>query len=163
METLGKYLKKAKTWTVVLIVLQAFSVVTGAIGLPNALNPDTSIYKNMPGNMEQTMTEYLNSPMTKAYTVVGLLIAIALLVMFFLNNRKLNRQIRPSKLAYYLYIIWRVIEIIYSMVVTPKMEIEGVNLNNVVTITSFIVSLLFCLPAIMAIVNLFKAEPEEVA
>lgn len=163
METIGKYLKKAKTWTVVLIVLQAINVVSGLYGLPKTLNPDTSMYKNMPGNMEQTMSDYFNSPMTKAYTILSLLIAIVLLVMFFLNNRKLSRQIVPTKIAYYVFIAWNVIEVIYSQLTTPKLEIEGMNFGNVVAITSLIFSLLLCLPAIMAIVNLFKAEPEDVA
>lgn len=43
----------------------------------------------------------------------------------------------------------------------PKMEIEGINLSLATTIIALIVQLIFLIPAILVIVHLFKAEPEE--
>lgn len=155
-----KHLKKAKTWNMVLIVLGLISAVINVIGIPKAFNPKLSDYKIM-GDVGQQMFDYMNSPLTKAIYIVGLIISIALLVMYFIANKNLADEIIPTMAPYYIYIGWSIISTAISLVLQPRMEVEGVDISFVSSIVGIIFQFIFLIPAILVIVHLFKAEPEE--
>lgn len=155
-----KHLKKAKTWNMVLIVLTLISVVTGLAGLPKSLNPKMSDYK-MLGDYGQQMFDYLNSPMTKIISVLSLVITIALLVFYFRANKKLADEIAPTKVPYYVYIGWSMLGLVINLLMQPKMQMEGMDFTLVTAIIGIVFQVIFLIPAILVIVHLFKAEPEE--
>lgn len=155
-----KHLKKAKTWNMVLIVLTLITVISGIAGLPKTLNP-TFTENEVLGDFNRVMFDYLNSPLTKTISILSLVISIILLVLYFRANKSLSDEILPSKLPYYLYIGWSLVALAISLVTTPKMEVEGVDVTFVTTIVGIITNFIFFIPAILVIVHLFKAEPEE--
>ncbi|EOH81080.1 hypothetical protein [Enterococcus malodoratus] len=155
-----KHLKKAKTWNMVLIVLTLISVVTGLAGLPKSLNPKMSDYK-MLGDYGQQMFDYLNSPITKIISVLSLVITIALLVFYFRANKKLADEIAPTKVPYYVYIGWSMLGLVINLMMQPKMQMEGMDFTLVTAIIGIVFQVIFLIPAILVIVHLFKAEPEE--
>ncbi|MGP5428806.1 hypothetical protein ACTXNW_05045 [Enterococcus malodoratus] len=155
-----KHLKKAKTWNMVLIVLTLISVVTGLAGLPKSLNPKMSDYK-MLGDYGQQMFDYLNSPITKIISVLSLVITIALLVFYFRANKKLADEIAPTKVPYYVYIGWSMLGLVINLLMQPKMQMEGMDFTLVTAIIGIVFQVIFLIPAILVIVHLFKAEPEE--
>lgn len=155
-----KHLKKAKTWNMVLIVLTLISVVTGLAGLPKSLNPKMSDYK-MLGDYGQQMFDYLNSPMTKIISVLSLVITIALLVFYFRANKKLADEIAPTKVPYYVYIGWSMLGLVINLMMQPKMQMERMDFTLVTAIIGIVFQVIFLIPAILVIVHLFKAEPEE--
>ncbi|HCM85912.1 MULTISPECIES: hypothetical protein [Enterococcus] len=155
-----KHLKKAKTWNMVLIVLTLISVVTGLAGLPKSLNPKMSDYKIL-GDYGQQMFDYLNSPITKIISVLSLVITIALLVFYFRANKKLADEIAPTKVPYYVYIGWSMLGLVINLMMQPKMQMEGMDFTLVTAIIGIVFQVIFLIPAILVIVHLFKAEPEE--
>jgi hypothetical protein len=48
-----------------------------------------------------------------------------------------------------------------SLITQPTMQIEGTNINTIMTIVMTVFQVIFLLPALLVIVHLFKAEPEE--
>lgn len=155
-----KHLKKAKTWNMILIILGLLSVVTGIIGLPKSLNPKISDYKVM-GDYGQQMFDYLNNPIVKTISILSLVISIALVIFYFRANKKLADQIAPTKIPYYINIGWSIFGSAISLMMQPKMEVEGMDMPLITTIVGMVFQLIFLLPAILVIVHLFKAEPEE--
>ncbi|MGM0165852.1 hypothetical protein IGI39_000803 [Enterococcus sp. AZ135] len=155
-----KHLKKAKTWNMILIILSLISVATGVFGLPKSLNPKMSDYK-MLGDYGLQMFDYLNSPLTKIISVLSLLISIALVVFYFMANKKLADEVAPTKVPYYVYIGWSVVGLAINMMMQPKMQVEGVNVSFITVIIGIVFQFIFLIPAILVIVHLFKAEPEE--
>ncbi|MDU6523490.1 hypothetical protein ACFFH2_00300 [Enterococcus devriesei] len=155
-----KHLKKAKTWNMILIILGLLSVVTGVIGLPKSLNPKLSDYKVM-GDYGQQMFDYLNNPLVKTISILSLVISIALVIFYFIANKKLADQIAPTKLPYYINIGWSILGAAIAFMMQPKMEVEGMDISLITTIVGMVFQLIFLLPAILVIVHLFKAEPEE--
>lgn len=155
-----KHLKKAKTWNMVLIVLSLISVATGIFGLPKSLNPKMSDYE-MLGDYGQQMFDYMNNPMTKVISVLSLVISIGLVILYFKANKKLADEIAPTKVPYYVYIGWSILGLAINLIMQPKMEVEGVNFSFVTTIIGVVFQFIFLIPAILVIVHLFKAEPEE--
>ncbi|MBU5365030.1 hypothetical protein P7H74_06790 [Enterococcus devriesei] len=155
-----KHLKKAKTWNMILIILGLLSVVTGVIGLPKSLNPKFSDYKVM-GDYGQQMFDYLNNPLVKTISILSLVISIALVIFYFIANKKLADQIAPTKLPYYINIGWSILGAAIGFMMQPKMEVEGMDISLITTIVGMVFQLIFLLPAILVIVHLFKAEPEE--
>ena len=153
-------MKKAKTWNMVLIVLTLISVVTGLAGLPKSLNPKMSDYKIL-GDYGQQMFDYLNSPITKIISVLSLVITIALLVFYFRANKKLADEIAPTKVPYYVYIGWSMLGLVINLMMQPKMQMEGMDFTLVTAIIGIVFQVIFLIPAILVIVHLFKAEPEE--
>ena len=149
-----KHLKKAKTWNMVLIVLTLISVVTGLAGLPKSLNPKMSDYKIL-GDYGQQMFDYLNSPITKIISV------LSLLVFYFRANKKLADEIAPTKVPYYVYIGWSMLGLVINLMMQPKMQMEGMDFTLVTAIIGIVFQVIFLIPAILVIVHLFKAEPEE--
>lgn len=155
-----KHLKKAKTWNMVLLVLGLISVVIGIKDLPKTFSPKLSDYKLM-GDVGQQMFDYMNSPLTKAITIVGLIVSIALLVMYFIANKNLADGVAPTKAPYYIYIGWNIINMVISLVTQPKMIVEGMDISFMTTVIGLVMQVIFMIPAILVIVHLFKAEPEE--
>jgi hypothetical protein len=64
-----KHLKKAKKWNTVVIILGILSVATGVMGLPKVLNPNAKDYE-MLGVYGRQMLDYMNSPLTKAVSLL---------------------------------------------------------------------------------------------
>ena len=155
-----KHLKKAKTWNMVLIILGLLSVVSTLVGLPKTLNPKLSDYELM-GSMAQQMFDYVNNPLIKGISVLTLAISIGLLIFFFIANKKLADEIIPAKFPYYLKIGWSLLGSAIGFMLQPKMQMEGMNFTFVTTIVGIVFQIIFLIPAILVIVHLFKAEPEE--
>ncbi|GAA2908043.1 hypothetical protein P7H00_07035 [Enterococcus pseudoavium] len=155
-----KHLKKAKTWNMVVIILELLSLIMGAVGLPNALNPKLSDYKMM-GEAGQQMFAYMNSPLTKAITVLSVVISVVLLFFYFKANKKLADGLLPTKVPYYVTVGWSILGSAIGFIMQPKMQVEGMDITFVVTIVGVVFQFIFLIPAILVIVHLFKAEPEE--
>lgn len=160
MENIEKHLRKAKTWNMVLLVLGLLSVIFTLFGLPQTLKPNKETYDAM-GSYGAQMYEYLNSPMTKIISIVSLIIAIALLVCYFLANKKLKEGKAPSKTPYFAKLAWTVISLIIGFLTVPKGEYMGVDMSGFTQISTIVSSVIIAIPAILVIVHLFKAEPEE--
>lgn len=157
-----KHLKKAKTWNMILIILGILSTITGIIGLPKSLNPKLSDYK-MLGDYGQELFDYLNNPFTKIFSIVSLIVTIGLLVFYFKANKKLADESIPTKVPYYVYIIWSLVGLLINQLMQPTMQVEGANVSLIMMIVTLIFQLIFLIPAVIVIVHLFKAEPVEVA
>lgn len=155
-----KHLKKAKTWNMVLIILGLLSVISTLVGLPKTLNPKLSDYELM-GSMAQQMFDYVNNPLIKGISVLTLAISIGLLIFFFIANKKLADEIIPAKFPYYLKIGWSLLGSAIGFMLQPKMQMEGMDFTFVTTIVGIVFQIIFLIPAILVIVHLFKAEPEE--
>lgn len=160
MENIEKHLRKAKTWNMVLLVLGLLSVIFTLFGLPQSLNPKKEMYDAM-GSYGAQMYEYVNSPLTKAISIISLLIAIALIVCYFLANKKLKEGKAPSKVPYYAKLAWTVISLIIGFITVPKGEYMGVDMSSFTQISTIVTSIIIAIPAILVIMHLFKAEPEE--
>ena len=166
MENVTRQLKKAKTWNMVLLVLTGISAVTSLIGLPGTLNPKKETYDVL-GSTGKKFYEHINSIGVKAYSVIALLVIIALVVLFFLANKKLKEQQLAPKYPYYIYIGYTVVSILYSLLLTPKLELPDVGseavaaVTTVTTIVMLIIQVLFMIPAIIVLVHLFKADTQE--
>ncbi|MDU5336900.1 hypothetical protein [Enterococcus sp.] len=155
-----KHLKKAKTWNMVLIVLTLITVISGIAGLPKTLNP-TFTENEVLGDFNRVMFDYLNSPLTKAISILSLVISIVLLVLYFRANKSLSDEIAPTKAPYYLYIGWSIVGLAINLITTPTMKIDGIDVSFMTTVIGIVFQFLFLIPAILVIVHLFKAEPEE--
>lgn len=155
-----KHLKKAKTWNMVVIILGILSVATGVMGLPKVLNPSAKDYEVL-GAYGKQMLDYMNSPMTKATSIISVVVAVVLLVFYFKANKKLSDDMAPSKVPYYVSIGWSLLSLAYSLITQPTMQIEGTNINTIMTIVMTVFQVIFLLPALLVIIHLFKAEPEE--
>lgn len=119
------YLKKAKNWNMVLLVLKALGLLTSIIGLAGVLNPDKSLYTEaVYGSSATQLYEQANSIGTKAYAVIGVIISITILIMLISAHKKLKAGVSTAKTPYYLHLFWIVTGIIYSLLFTPKIEIQ---------------------------------------
>ena len=155
-----KHLKKAKTWNMVLIILGLISVVSSVVGLPKSLNPKLSDYEMM-GSMAQDMFDYANNPLIKGISVLSLVISIVLLVFYFIANKKLADEIIPAKFPYYIKIGWSLLSSAIGFIMQPKIQMEGMDFSFMTTVIGIVFQIVFLIPAILVIVHLFKAEPEE--
>ena len=155
-----KHLKKAKTWNMVLIILGLLSVVSSVVGLPKSLNPKLSDYE-MLGSMGQQMFDYANNPLIKGISVLSLVISIVLLIFYFMANKKLADEIIPVKFPYYIEIGWSLLSTAIGFMLQPKMQMDGFDFSFITLIIGIIFQIIFLIPAILVIVHLFKAEPEE--
>lgn len=161
MEKVKKHLKKAKTWNMVLLILGIISVLTGIVGLKGTLAPDTKTYESL-GAYGQDMLAYVNSPLTKVISILGLIVSIVLVVLYFKANKKLNDEQAPPKYPYYLYLIYTVASMCVSMITQPKAPGATGNMTVIMAIATLVLQIIFALPAVLVIVHLFKAEPEGV-
>ncbi|MGM0215906.1 hypothetical protein [Enterococcus sp. AZ109] len=160
MENVEKHLRKAKTWNMVLLVLGLISTAMNLFSLPESLNPTKATYDAL-GDYGGRMYEYLTSPLAKGLNIINLIIGIALVVCFFLVNKKLKEGKIPTKVPYFAKIAWTVIFLILGFIFTPKGEYMGVDMSRFTQISSIIGSVLISIPSIIVIFHLFKAEPEE--
>ena len=156
------YLKKVKNWNMVLLVLKALGLLTSIIGLAGVLNPDKSLYTEaVYGSSATQLYEQANSIGTKAYAVIGVIISITILIMLISAHKKLKEGVATAKTPYYLHIFWIVTGIIYSLLFTPEIEIQGfTDITKMVSVVSMGLQALVSIPAILAIIYLFKAETE---
>jgi len=157
------YLKKAKNWNMVLLVLKALGLLTSIVGIAGVLNPDKALYTEaIYGSSATQLYEQANSIGTKAYAVIGVIISITILIMLVSANKKLKEGILATKAPYYLHLLWIVVGIIYSLLFTPKIEIQGfAEFSSIIFIVSIVLQFVISLPAILTIIYLFKAETEE--
>ena len=156
------YLKKAKNWNMVLLVLKALGLLTSIVGLRGNETPNTEIYtEDVYGSSATQLYEQANSIGTKAYAVIGVIISITILIMLISAHKKLKAGVSTAKTPYYLHLFWIVTGIIYSLLFTPKIEIQGfTEFASMISIVSMGLQALVSLPAILAIIYLFKAETE---
>ena len=156
------YLKKAKNWNMVLLVLKALGLLTLIVGLRGILNPDKALYtEDVYGSSATQLYEQANSIGTKAYAVIGVIISITILIMLISAHKKLKEGVATAKTPYYLHIFWIVTGIIYSLLFTPEIEIQGfTDITKMVSVVSMGLQALVSIPAILAIIYLFKAETE---
>ena len=156
------YLKKAKNWNMVLLVLKALGLLTSIVGLRGILNPDKALYtEDVYGSSATQLYEQANSIGTKAYAVIGVIISITILIMLISAHKKLKEGVATAKTPYYLHIFWIVTGIIYSLLFTPEIEIQGfTDITKMVSVVSMGLQALVSIPAILAIIYLFKAETE---
>lgn len=56
---------------------------------------------------------------------------------------------------------WSILGSAIGFIMQPKMQVEGMDITFVVTIVGVVFQFIFLIPAILVIVHLFKAEPEE--
>ena len=156
------YLKKVKNWNMVLLVLKALGLLTSIVGLRGILNPEKALYtEGVYGSSATQLYEQANSIGTKAYAVIGVIISITILIMLISAHKKLKEGVPTAKTPYYLHLFWIVTGIIYSLLFTPKIEIQGfTEFASMISIVSMGLQALVSLPAILAIIYLFKAETE---
>ena len=156
------YLKKAKNWTMVLLVLNALGLLTSIIGLPGVLSPDKALYtEDVYGSSATQLYEQANSVGTKAYAVIGVIMCLTILIMLISAHKKLKEGVSTTKTPYYLHLFWIVTGIIYSLLFTPEIEIQGIaDFTKMVSMVSIGFQALVSLPAILSIIYLFKAETE---
>ncbi|MBO1305937.1 hypothetical protein JZO70_07185 [Enterococcus sp. 669A] len=160
MESIEKHLRKAKTWNMVLFVLGIIGTISNLISLPETFNPTKATYDAL-GEYGAQSYEYVSSPFAKVYTVVSIVIGIALLVSYFLANKKLKEGKAPTKIPYFTKIAWTVIALVITFMTTPNVDYMGVNMARFTQYTAIGTSILISIPTIIVIVHLFKAEPEE--
>lgn len=153
------YLAKAKTWNFVMLVLSCLSLLIGLVSLPQTLNPDKKNYESL-GAYGKEAYEFLKSPVTLGYTFINLALLIALVVLYFLANKKMAQGIMPPKFPYYVVLAWFIVNLLYTVILTPRQVIEGMDMSMVMTITSILTTLIQAIVPVMILVNLFKAEPE---
>ena len=146
----------------VLLVLKALGLLTSIVGLSGVLNPDKSLYTEaVYGSSATQLYEQANSIGTKAYAVIGVIISITILIMLISAHKKLKEGVATAKTPYYLHIFWIVTGIIYSLLFTPEIEIQGfTDITKMVSVVSMGLQALVSIPAILAIIYLFKAETE---
>lgn len=160
MEKVKKHLKRAKTWNMVLLVLGIISLGSNLFSIPSSLNPSKETY-DMMGTYGQQAYDYVTSPLAKGLFIANIVVGIILLVCYIKANNAFKNERIVTKLPYFGYIGWKVLYFVVSTLTTPKMTVEGVDVSGFMGIFSFAVSLIVLIPAIVVIVNLFKAEPEE--
>ena len=81
--------------------------------------------------------------------------------MLISAHKKLKEGVATAKTPYYLHLFWIVTGIIYSLLFTPKIEIQGfAEFASMISIVSIGLQALVSLPAILSIIYLFKAETE---
>ena len=166
MEKRERYFKKAKFWTMFLLVIKIIGSITGVLGLPSAINPTKQIDKlkqsmtaiddqQFAATMQKTIDMTAN-PFYRGYIVITLIISVALVVLFFLANKKLANQEEQTKSPYYLYLGMIVVGLIVSLL---SGSLSFANpLVVFASIFGLVWQLLLTIPAILALVNLFKLE-----
>lgn len=165
MNNKSKHLHKAKTWNLVSIIFKGIGLLITTIMLPSSLNPDKALYTiGIYGSDTATQEAYKKAIgiFPKLYTVANLLIGITVFVLLLLARKKLREELAPSKFAYFLYLIWMFISIIYGLFNTSSFKIPGVdNLGVYMTLFAILFHVVAALPIIITLYHSFKAEPEE--
>lgn len=159
MEKQAVFFKKAKTWNMVQLVISGIFTVFSLFSIPSLINPANSIKTikktmelfddpKMIATLEQSIELSLN-PLYRIYSFVTIVISAALVVCYFLANRKLKQQINVSKVPYYIYMGTVVVSLIVTFA-QGNFSIAGIALTVVPAI-----------PVILVLVNLFKLDSDE--
>ncbi|MCH4176552.1 MAG: hypothetical protein LKF43_03535 [Streptococcaceae bacterium] len=152
------FIRKAKTWNIVTLVLASISAVINLFGIPTAINPDVDTFKEIGASKEYI--NYLQSTSVKIFTILGIIISLVLVVLYVMNQMKLAKNQMAPKFPYYLYIGWSVLNFVVSLM-APKLQVEGMDFGSITLITGIVFKVIFFIPAILVIYYLFKAEPED--
>ncbi|EOY2815574.1 hypothetical protein SHT65_08990 [Enterococcus faecalis] len=162
MEIYSKYIKKIRIWNLITLVLASIGTIFSIIGLPAALSPDKTLYKDL-GLEGMSIYNQLNSMPVKVFTVLNVLFTIAFVILFFISHRKIKKDQIPLKYPYYLNLGWTVVSIIFSLLTTPSFTntSETQSMGLIIGITNTIFTLVFKLPIIMVLVYLFKVNTGE--
>jgi hypothetical protein len=162
MEIYSKYIKKIRIWNLITLVLASIGTIFSIIGLPAAISPDKTLYKDL-GSEGMSIYNQLNSMPVKVFTVLNVLFSITFVILFFISHRKIKKNQIPLKYPYYLNLGWTVVSIIFSLLTTPSFTntSETQSMGLIIGITTIIFILVFKLPIIMVLVYLFKVNTGE--
>ncbi len=151
MEKRAKNLKNAKNWNMVLFI---FGIIGSAIGLIS-LKSVGQVSPEVAKILGKEITAIYKSPIYITQQIVSVIISVALTVLYFLANRKLKAGIAAPKYPYYINIAWKAISLVISFSMLSSMYTSATIISTVAT------TLITCIPALLVIIFLFKAEPEE--
>ncbi|MHC5373879.1 efflux RND transporter periplasmic adaptor subunit [Enterococcus sp. LJL120] len=167
-EKVERFFKKTKTWNMVLLIIVGLGVIMGIANIPTTLNPQMADISNLPEEtiaISEQLFAFQDSLVVKAYAIITLLIDIAVVVLLFKNNRNLNQEKLPYTIPYYLQFVLVVVNVIYTLVLTPQIDLGDPSLSGVSSLLSVfsaigvvIGSLFVIVPALMALLNLRKVK-----
>ncbi|MBS7576874.1 MULTISPECIES: hypothetical protein [unclassified Enterococcus] len=152
------FIRKAKTWNIVTLVIASIGLVANLFSISSVLNPDIETFRKIGASTEYL--NYLQSTSLKAFSIVGIIISIVLVVLYVMNQMKLSKNQLAPKFPYYIYIGWSVLSYIIGLL-APKMQIEGMDFGMITTLLGIAFRAILFIPAILVIYYLFKAEPED--
>lgn len=152
-----KYLKRAKTWNIVLMLLTAFTILMNAAALSSTLNPQRSAYDTFEkaGMDADKMFQHANTVPVKVMFVLGLALSVCLFVSYFMAHKKMTADELPTKWPYLVLIGWQVIDMLFNIIYDPT----GVNLTTSRGILSLVTMYaIACVVPLAVYYNLFHAE-----
>lgn len=152
-----KYLKRAKTWNIVLMLLTAFTILMNAAALSSTLNPQRSAYDTFEkaGMDADKMFQHANTLPVKVMFILGLALSVCLVVSYFLAHKKMAADEIPTKWPYLVLIGWQVIDMLFNIVYDPT----GVNLTTSRGMISLVMMYaIACVLPVVVYYNLFHAE-----
>lgn len=152
-----KYLKRAKTWNIVLMLLTAFTILMNAAALSSTLNPQRSAYDTFEkaGMDADKMFQHANTVPVKVMFVLGLALSVCLFVSYFMAHKKMTADDLPTKWPYLVLIGWQVIDMLFNIIYDPT----GVNLTTSRGILSLVTMYaIACVVPLVVYYNLFHAE-----
>lgn len=152
-----KYLKRAKTWNIVLMLLTAFTILMNAAALSSTLNPQRSAYDTFEkaGMDADKMFQHANTVPVKVMFVLGLALSVCLFVSYFMAHKKMTADELPTKWPYLVLIGWQVIDMLFNIIYDPT----GVNLTTSRGILSLVTMYaIACVVPLVVYYNLFHAE-----
>lgn len=168
MEKKNKYLHKAKNWNLISLVFKAIGLVLTVIALPSTLNPPKNEYtEEVYGTAEAAKQalenyQYSTSLLNRLFVIAGVIVSVAVLVLLFMNHRKLQEEILPTKLPYYLYLIWSFVGLVQNLLTAPVVESTEIdNFNMLVNGATIGIVIIAALPIVLTLVYLFKADTGE--
>lgn len=152
-----KYLKRAKTWNIVLMLLTSFTILMNAAALSSTLNPQRSAYDTFEkaGMDADKMFQHANTVPVKVMFVLGLALSVCLFVSYFMAHKKMTADDLPTKWPYLVLIGWQVIDMLFNIIYDPT----GVNLTTSRGILSLVTMYaIACVVPLVVYYNLFHAE-----
>ena len=144
----------AKRYTLALAIISTFLSISQIMGIFGVINSKKMVAEGSIPGVSQAQFETLKGTIanTNVPLLVGQLVLVIILTGFFYYyNRQLKHGKIVGKIPYIIYLLLNVIGIV-------QMLLTGINLSSAV---SLVVTLLFSFPAIMAIIHLFKLEPDD--
>ncbi|MGX7198641.1 hypothetical protein ACWOEH_02020 [Enterococcus nangangensis] len=156
-------LKKARFWSIFLLVITGLGSLSKLMGIPGILKPEAGITSEMTAEVKAMLLEIQKTAETTSYKALSLvLVALTVLsfVLILLAFLQLNKGQTPSKLGFILYLALRLFQVAQS-VIMPTPTIEGINIGSFVIAFVIIYNGVLAIPAIFALVRLFQAEPKE--
>lgn len=155
METnvVTKHLQKSKKWNMMLLIIIGSSAIFDLLTIPGLLHPDKGSY-DLSGVEGMRIFNLVSNPIYKMFSISLMIIYIILFVLFLISRKELKNNLVPAKYPYYLWGVVLFVTIL-SDVFFPTIETTlGPQLVTVV------LYLFLGVPALMAVINLFKAVPE---